>query len=188
MNPDDVLDLLHEYTQKDGLIKHALAVEAGMRVYARKFGEDEEKWGIVGLLHDFDYEKYPSPDQHPEIGARILKEKGYPDDVVYAIRSHADYLELERRSLLDKTLYAVDELAGFITAVALVRPNKNIVEVKVSSVKKKLKDKGFARTVNRDDIREGAEALGVLLDEHIAFLIDAMKGIAVELGLDGSCP
>ena len=186
MNREDALKLLHEYTQKDGLIKHALAVEAGVRAYARKFREDEEKWGIVGLLHDFDYERYPSPDQHPIVGAKILKEKGYPDDVIYAIRSHADYLELERKSPMDKTLYAVDELAGFITAVALVRPNKNIAEVKVSSVKKKLKDKAFARTVNRDDIREGAEDLGVPLDEHIAFVIDAMKGIAIELGLDGS--
>jgi putative nucleotidyltransferase with HDIG domain len=131
-----VLELLHEYTQKDGLIKHALAVEACMRAYARKWGEDEEKWGIVGLLHDFDYEMYPSPDQHPEIGAKILKEKGYPPDVIYAIRSHADYLGLERKSLMDKTLYAVDELAGFITAVALVRPNRRIAEVKISSVQR----------------------------------------------------
>ena len=186
MNREDALELLHEYTQKDGLIKHALAVEAGVQAYARKFGENQEKWGIVGLLHDFDYEKYPNPNQHPEVGAQILKEKGYPDDVIYAIRSHADYLELERKNLMDTTLYAIDELAGFITAVALVRPNKNIAEVKVSSVKKKLKDKAFARTVNRDDIREGAEALGVPLDEHIAFALDAMKGIAAELGLDGS--
>ena len=131
-----VLELLHEYTQKDGLIKHALAVKACMRAYARKWGEDEEKWGIVGLLHDFDYEMYPSPDQHPEIGAKILKEKGYPPDVIYAIRSHADYLGLERKSLMDKTLYAVDELAGFITAVALVRPNRRIAEVKISSVQR----------------------------------------------------
>ena len=185
MNRDSALNLFHEYTQKDGLIKHALAVEACMRAYARKWGEDEEKWGIVGLLHDFDYEMYPSPDQHPEIGAKILKEKGYPLDVIYAIRSHADYLELERKSLMDKTLYAVDELAGFVTAVALVRPNRKIVEVKVSSVQKKLKDKAFARTVNRGDVQEGAEDLGIPLKEHIAFVIDAMKGISVELGLDG---
>ena len=157
-----------------------------MLAYAKKFGEDEERWGIVGLLHDFDYEKYPRPDQHPEVGARILKQKGYPDDVRYAIRSHANYLGLERKSLMDKTLYAVDELAGFITAVALVRPNKNVAEVKVSSVKKKLKDKAFARTVNRDDIREGTQVLGVPLDDHIAVVINAMTGIAGELGLDGS--
>ena len=186
MNRDDALKVLYEYTQKDGLRKHALAVEAAMRAYAKKFGEDEEKWGIVGLLHDFDYERYPTPDQHPEVGAKILKEKGYPDDVIYAIRSHADYLELDRKSLMDKTLYAVDELVGFITAVALVRPNKNIVEVKVSSVKKKFKDKAFARSVNREDIRKGADDLDIPLDEHIAFVIDAMKGIADELGLAGS--
>jgi putative nucleotidyltransferase with HDIG domain len=186
MNRDSALELLHEYTQKDGLVKHALAVEACMIVYAQKFSEDEEKWGIVGLLHDFDYEMYPSPDQHPQVGAKILKEKGYPPDVIYAIRSHADYLGLERKSLMDKTLYAVDELAGFVTAVALVRPNRKIAEVKVSSVQKKLKDKAFARTVNRGDIHEGADDLGVPLKEHIAFVIDAMKGIAVELGLDGS--
>ncbi len=185
MNRDDALQLLCEYTQKDGLLKHAFAVEAAMRAYARKYGEDEEKWGIVGLLHDFDYEKYPTPDQHPETGAKILKEKGYPDDVVYAIRSHADYLEFERKSLMDKALFAVDELAGFITAVALVQPNKNIAEVKVSSVKKKLKDKAFARSVNREDIQTGCAGLGVPLDAHIAFVIDAMKAIAVQLGLDG---
>lgn len=185
MNRENALDLLNEYTKKEGLIKHALAVEACMRAYARKWGEDENKWGIVGLMHDFDYEMYPSPDQHPEVGAKILKEKGYPSDVIYAIRSHADYLGLERKSLMDKTLYAVDELAGFVTAVALVRPNRKIAEVKVSSVQKKLKDKAFARTVNREDIRSGAENLGVPLKDHIAFVIDAMKSIAVELGLDG---
>lgn len=185
MNRGSALNLLHEYTRKDGLLKHGLAVEACMRAYARKWGEDEEKWGIVGLLHDFDYEMYPTPDQHPESGAKILREKGYPPDVIYAIRSHADYLGLERKSLMDKTLYAVDELAGFVTAVALVRPNREIAEVKVSSVKKKLKDKAFARSVNREDIYTGAENLGVPLEEHIAFVIDAMKGVSVELGLDG---
>ena len=185
MNRKSALDLLNEYTQKEGLIKHAFAVEACMRAYARKWSEDEDKWGIVGLLHDFDYEMFPSPDQHPEVGAKILKDKGYPSDVIYAIRSHADYLGLERKRLMDKTLDAVDELAGFVTAVALVRPNRKIAEVKVSSVQKKLKDKAFARTVNREDIHSGAENLGVLLKEHIAFVIDAMKGIAVELGLDG---
>jgi putative nucleotidyltransferase with HDIG domain len=185
LNRHDALNLLHEYTQKEGLRKHALAVEAAMRAYARKYDADEDKWGIVGLLHDFDYEKYPTPDQHPEVGAKILTEKGYPDDVIYAIRAHADYLGLERKSLMDKTLFAVDELAGFITAVALVRPSKSIADVKVSSVKKKLKDKRFAQSVSRDDIREGAEDLGVPLDEHIAFVIEAMKGVATELGLEG---
>ena len=137
-------------------------------------------------MHDFDYEMYPSPDQHPEVRAKILKEKGFPSDVIYAIRSHADYLGLERKSLMDKTLYAVDELAGFVTALSLARPNKKIAEVKVSSVQKKLKDKAFAHTVNRKDIHEGAESLDVPLKEHIAFVIDAMTGVAVELGLDGS--
>ena len=186
MNRSSALELLHEYTRKEGLIKHALSVEACKRAYARKWGEDEEKWAIVGLLHDFDYEMYPTPDQHPEVGAKILKDKGYPPDVIYAIRSHADYLGLERKCLMDKTLYAVDELAGFVTAVALVRSSRKITEVKVSSVQKKLKDKAFARAVNRKDIYEGAESLGVPLKEHIAFVIDAMKGIAVDLGLDGS--
>ena len=185
MNRDDALKLLCEYTQKEGLLKHAFAVEAAMQAYARRFEEDEAKWGIVGLLHDFDYEKYPTPDQHPEVGTRILKEKGYPEDVIYAIRSHADYLELERRSLMDKTLYAVDELVGFITAVTLVRPSKNIADVKVSSVKRKLKDKAFARSINREDIQQGTADLGVLLDEHIEFVLDAMKGIADRLGLAG---
>lgn len=185
MNRDEALKLLCEYTQKDGLRKHAFAVEAAMRAYAKKFGADEEKWGTVGLLHDFDYEKYPTPDQHPEVGAKILKEKGYPADVIYAIRSHADYLELERKGLMEKTLFAVDELVGFITAVTLVRPNKNITEVKVSSVKKKLKDKTFARSVNREDIRKGTEDLGISIDAHIAFVIAAMKGIADQLGLSG---
>ena len=184
MNRDDALQLLCEYTQKDGLLKHAFAVEAAMRAYAKKYGEDEEKWGIVGLLHDFDYEKYPTPDQHPEVGAKILKAKGYPDDIIYAIRTHADYLGLERKNLMDKTLFAVDELVGFITAVTLVQPNKNIATVKVSSVKKKLKDKAFARSVNREDIQTGAAELGVPFDEHIAFVIDAMKEIAAQLGLD----
>lgn len=186
MNRDDALEVLCEYTQKEGLLKHAFAVEAAMRAYARKFGEDEDKWGIVGLLHDFDYEKYPTPDQHPEVGAKILKEKGYPDDVIYAIRSHADYLGLPRKSLMDKTLFAVDELVGFITAVTLVRPNKNIDEVKISSVKRKLKDKAFARSVSREDIQTGTADLGVPSDEHIVFVIDAMKGIADQLGLSGA--
>lgn len=186
MNRNNAQQLLYEYTQKDGLRKHALAVEAAMKAYAKRFGQDEEKWGIVGLLHDFDYEKYPTPDQHPEVGAKILRDKGYPDDVIYAIRSHANYLELERKGLMDKTLFAVDELVGLITAVTLVRPSKSIADVKVSSVKKKMKDKAFARSVSRDDIRDGAADLGIPLDEHIAFVIEAMKGIANALGLSGA--
>lgn len=184
MNRDEAIELLHEYTKKEGLRKHALAVEAAMRAYARKFGEDEEKWGIVGLLHDFDYEKHPTKAEHPSVGAKILEEKGYPEDVIYAIKSHADYLGLERKSLMDKTLYAVDELTGFIVAVALVRPNQ-LADMKVSSVKKKLKDKAFASSVDRNAIKEGAESLDVSLDEHIKFVIGAMRDIADELGLKG---
>ena len=186
MDRQSALELLQEYTQKDGLLKHAYAVEAAMRAYAKKFGQDETKFGIVGLLHDFDYEKYPSPDQHPEVGSQILREHGYPDDVIYAILAHAEYLGFARKSLMDKTLFAVDELVGFITAVALVRPNKNIAEVKVSSVKKKLKDKRFASSVDREHIRIGVQELGVDLDEHIAFIVEAMKLVSGLLGLDGS--
>lgn len=185
MDRQAALELLQEYTQKEGLLKHAYAVEAAMCAYARKFNQDETKFGIVGLLHDFDYEKYPSPDQHPEVGSRILRERGYPDDVIYAILSHAEYLGLVRESLMDKALFAVDELVGFITAVTLVRPNKNIAEVKVSSVNKKLKDKRFASSVDREHIWMGAQELGVDLDEHIAFIIEAMKSVSDLLGLDG---
>ncbi len=185
LNREEALALLYEYTRSDGLRKHALAVESAMRTYATKFGEDEEKWGIVGLLHDFDYEKHPTQEEHPEVGARILEEKGYPEDVVYAIRSHAEYLGLERSHLMDKVLFAVDELTGFITAVALVRPSKSVMDVKVSSVKKKFKDKAFARAVSREDMIRGAEDLGIPLDEHIGTVIGAMQRIAEELGLAG---
>ncbi|MBX6396107.1 MAG: HDIG domain-containing protein [Alicyclobacillaceae bacterium] len=186
LNRDDAWALLREYTQNPSLIKHALAVEAAMRAYARKFGEDEEKWGITGLLHDFDYDRWPSPEDHPKRGAEILRQKGYPEDVIYAILSHADYLQLPRKSLMDKCLYACDELSGFIIAVALVRPTKSIDDVDVRAVKKKLKDKAFAKGVNRDDVRRGMEELGVDPDEHIAFVIEALKGIAKELGLEGA--
>jgi putative nucleotidyltransferase with HDIG domain len=183
MNREDAVSLLKEYTKNPNLIKHALAVEAAMRAYARRYGEDEEKWGIVGLLHDFDYEKYPTSDKHPETGAAILKEYGYPEDVIYAIRSHADYLGLERKSLMDKALFAVDELTGFIVAVALVRPSKSLMEVDVEAVKKKMKQKAFAAAVKREDTVAGAADLGVDLDEHIGIVIKAMQGIAGELGL-----
>ncbi len=189
--PDLLLDrasayaLLTEYTQSESLLKHALTVEALMRAYARKFGEDENRWGIVGLLHDFDYERYPTPADHPLQGAAILAERGYPEDVIYAIKTHAAYLGLPRVSLLDKTLFAVDELAGLLTAAALVQPTKSICDVKVASVKKKMKDKAFARSVNRDDIRTGAAELGVDLDEHLAFCLEALQGMATELGLAG---
>ncbi len=180
---EDALKLLFEYTESENLRKHAFAVEAVMRAYARKFGEDEEKWAIVGLLHDFDYEKFPTPDQHPWVGSKILEEKGYPEDIRKTILGHADYTGVPRDTLMAKVLYACDELCGFITAVALVRPNKKLEEVTVESVKKKLKDKAFARSVNRNDIYKGAEELGIPLDEHIQFVIDAMKSIADKLGL-----
>lgn len=183
MNREDAYQLLTEYTQKPGLIMHALSVEAAMRAYAQKYGEDENAWGIVGLLHDFDYEKYPSLEQHPMEGAKILREKGYPEEWIQAILSHADYTGVPRDTLMRKTLFAVDELCGFITAVAYVRPSRKLAEVKVKSVKKKLKDKRFAAQVSREDVYEGAAALGVELDDHIDFVIKAMQGISDELGL-----
>jgi putative nucleotidyltransferase with HDIG domain len=185
MNREDAWALLCEYTKNPGLRKHGLAVEAAMRAYARKYGEDEEKWAIVGLLHDFDYEVHPTLDQHPIEGSKILREKGYPEDVIYAVLCHADHLELERKSLMDKAIYAVDELTGLIIAVALVKPGRSLAEVDAPSVRKKMKDKAFARSVNRDDIVRGAAALGVDLDEHVAFVIEAMKPAAGELGLAG---
>jgi len=178
--------LLTEFTQSESLRKHALAVEACMRAYARKFGEDEEKWAAIGLIHDFDYEKWPSLEDHPYQGNRILEERGWPQDVRRAIMSHAEYTGVSRDSQLEKALFACDELAGFITAVALVKPGKSLAEVDANSVRRKMKDKAFARSVNRNDIVQGAAELGVNLEEHIAFCIDAMKAIAAELGLDGS--
>jgi putative nucleotidyltransferase with HDIG domain len=179
-------NLLTEFTRSESLRKHALAVEACMRAYARQLGADEELWGTVGLLHDFDYEKYPTPQEHPYKGNEILKERGYSDEIRRAIMSHAEYTGITRDTPLEKTLFACDELAGFITAVALVKPGKSLAEVEVKSVRKKIKDKPFARSVNRDDIINGARELGVDLDEHIAFCINAMKGIAAELGLTGN--
>src|SRR5256884_3460180 len=183
---DAAWGLLCEYTQSESLRKHMLAVEACMRAYARKYGDDEEKWGITGLLHDFDYEKYPTPQEHPFVGNKILEERGYPEAVRRAILSHADYSGVKRETLMEKTLFACDELAGFITATALVKPSKSLAEVDAKSIRKKMKDKAFARSVNRDDIVNGAADLGVDLDEHIAFCIDAMKAIAGELGLAGN--
>src|SRR4029453_11016491 len=183
LNRDAALALMHEFTQSLSLRRHMLAVEAAMRAYARTWGEDEHKWGIVGLLHDFDYERWPHPPNHPLQGAAILKERGYPDDVIYAIKSHADYLtDCPRVSRLAKTLYACDELAGFITACAMVRPER-LAGMQASSVKKKLKAKGFAASVNRTDTTRGAADLGVELDDHIQFVIDAMASEAEALGL-----
>jgi len=178
--------LLTEFTQSESLKKHALAVEACMRAYARQTGADEKLWGLVGLLHDFDYEKYPTTDEHPYKGSEILKVRGYSEEVRRAIMSHAEYTGVARVSPLEKTLFACDELAGFITACALVKPGKSLAEVEAPSVRKKMKDKAFARSVHREDIVQGAADLGVDLEEHIAFCIAAMKGIAGDLGLDGS--
>lgn len=189
MDREQAWEILCEYTKGEALRKHGLAVEAAMRAYARKFGEDEEKWGCVGLLHDFDFEMHPTAEEHPAKGAPILRERGVPEEIVHAVLCHAPYLDalgVQRENLMDRTIYAVDELTGFITAVALVRPNKSIDEVDVRAVRKKMKDKGFARTVNRDDITGGAEVLGVDLDEHIAFCIEALKPVARELGIAGS--
>jgi predicted hydrolase (HD superfamily) len=182
MRREDALELLREYTKSDALLKHMYAVEAAMRAYARKFGEDEDKWGITGLLHDFDYEKYPQAPDHPLKGSEILEAKGYPADLREAILGHAPYTGVPRSTPMAKTLYACDELCGFIMACALIRPNK-IVDLGASSVKKKLKDKGFARNVNRDDITTGTAELGVDLNDHITFVIDAMKEVSAELGL-----
>jgi len=183
---DDAWQLLCQFTQSDSLRKHALAVEAAMRAYARKFGEDEERWAIVGLLHDFDYEMHPTPDKHPLEGARILRERGWPEDIVHAVLCHADYLDVERRTPMDRAIYAVDELASFVVAVALVRPHKSIHEVDVAAVRKKMKEKGFARAVDREAIVKGAQVLGVDLDEHIATVIEALKPVAHQLGIAGS--
>src|ERR671928_2224605 len=184
MNRADAFALLQEYTQNPSLIKHMLAVEAAMRAYARKLGQDEERWGGVGLLHDFDYERWPDPPDHPLKGAEILRQRGYPEDVIYAIKSHADYLpDCPRIRPIEKALYACDELAGLITATAILRPN-GITDLTASSVKKKMKAKGFARNVKREDIERGAAEFGVDLTEHIQFEIDAMKPLAGELGLE----
>ena len=182
-NRDYCLALLKEYTQNDSLLKHAYAVETCVRAYAKKFNEDIEYWGNAALLHDFDYEKYPTAEEHPFKGSEILKEKGFSEDFREAILSHADYSGVPRNNLLRKTLFACDELTGFITAVTYVRPNKTITEVEVKSVKKKLKDKAFARNVNREDIQAGAEELSISLDEHIDFCIKAMSENRETLGL-----
>ncbi len=184
INREDAWTLLNEYVRDPGLIRHMRAVEVAMRAYARKLGEDEETWAIVGLLHDFDYERWPDPPDHPLRGSEILRQRGYPDHVIYAIKSHADYLpDCPRIHRLDKALYACDEITGLITATALMRPT-GISDLTAASVKKKMKSKGFARGVNRDDVVRGAEDFGVDLTEHIQFVIDAMKPIAGELGLE----
>ncbi|HEX6057809.1 MAG TPA: HD domain-containing protein [Gemmatimonadaceae bacterium] len=187
----DALSLVHEYTASDSLRKHMLAVEAAMRAYAEKFGEDVERWGLAGLLHDFDYERWPNAahsatEEHPAEGVRILRGLGYPEDVLEAILGHATYTGVPRASRMAKALFAVDELTGLVTATALVRPSRSVHEVDARSVRKKMKDKAFARGVSREDVTAGAAELGVDLDEHIQFVIDAMRRIAPALGLEGA--
>jgi len=181
---DRAYALLTEYVKGEGLIKHCLAVEAAMRTYAVRYDGDPDEWGLAGLLHDFDWEIHPNADEHPTAGAPLLREAGVSEEIVYAIQAHAEYLNLERVSWMDRCLPAVDELAGFIIAVALVRPSKSLRDVDVSSVKKKMKDKAFARAVKREDITAGADLLGVSLDDHIATVLEAMRRIAPELGLE----
>jgi len=187
----ETLALMHEYTASESLRKHMLAVEGAMRAYAQKFGEDEERWGTTGLIHDFDYERFPnnshSPtEEHPSEGVRVLRSKGYPEDVLQAILGHAHYTNTPRESKMAKTLFAVDELTGLITATALVRPTKSVHEVDARSVRKKMKDKAFARGVSREDVVNGANELGVELDEHIAFVITSMQARSADLGLSGA--
>jgi len=182
MTYEEALSLLKEYTQSERLIRHALCVSEAMRCYAKKFGEDEEKWAIVGLLHDFDYEKYP--EEHPFKGAEILKERGLDEDMVEAILGHANFTGVERNTLMAKTLFAVDELSGFLYAYALVRPTKNLKDIKIKSIKKKLKDKAFARGANREEIEQGAKELGVDLSEHILFVADCLQKNAKLIGLE----
>jgi putative nucleotidyltransferase with HDIG domain len=180
---EEAWKLLTEFTDNPSLIKHALSVEAAMKAYARRFGEDEEMWAAIGLIHDFDYQQNSTEETHLHVGTAILRERGWPEDWVRIVASHADYMGVPRDSVAAKSLFAVDELTGFLTACALVRPDKSIAEVRVKSVKKKLKDKAFARAVNREDVRKGAEDLGVELGEHIEFVRDAMATVADQLGL-----
>ncbi len=182
---EDAWRLLNAYTTKPGLLRHAQSVEAAMRAYAPRFGGDPERWGLVGLLHDMDYERWPDPADHPQRGAEILRAAGYPEDVIYAILTHASYLSLPRKSPMDKALFAVDELSGLITAVAMVMPGRSLLAVELSSVKKKWKSKEFAKGVSREDIAAGAADLGVELDAHIALVLEALQSIAAELGLAG---
>jgi putative nucleotidyltransferase with HDIG domain len=190
---DDALALMHEYTASESLRKHMLAVEAAMRAYAERQGEDVERWGLAGLIHDFDYERWPndahSPtEEHPSEGVRILRARGWPEDILDAILGHALYCNVPRTTPMAKTLFAVDELTGLITATALVRPSRSVHEVEAKSVRKKMKDKAFARGVSRDDVINGAAELGVELDDHIAFVVSAMQRSADALGLAGTAP
>jgi predicted hydrolase (HD superfamily) len=186
MNRDAAWQLLTEYTTSDSLLKHAMGVEAAVRGYARTFGESEDEWGIVGLLHDFDYERWPSLTDHPFRGCEILRDKGYPEWVTRAILSHAEYSGVARESLLEKALWACDEMAGFVTAASLVRPSKSVLDLEPASVMKRMKDKAFARGVKREDLRRGADELGLPLEQHIANVIGFMRERADTLGLRGT--
>jgi len=186
LSRDDAWALLSEWTQSESLRKHALAVEAAVRGYARTFGEDDDEWGVVALLHDFDYERYPTPADHPFRGCEELRRRGYPEWVVRAILSHADYSGTPRESLLERTLFACDEMAGFVTAAALVRPTRSILDLEVPSVIKRMKDKAFARAVSRDDLRQGAQELRLSLEDHVGNVIRFMRERAEALGLRGS--
>lgn len=183
MNRQEALDLVHQYVKNENLIRHMLAVEAAMRFYALKFGDDAEIWGIVGLLHDFDWEIHPTLDEHPQAGAPILRQHGVPEEVIHAVLSHADHTGVPRINRMEKTLYACDEITGLITAVALVRPSRSLSDLEVSSVKKKWKDKAFAAGANRQEIEKATQELGIDLWEHVANVITAMRSIAPELGL-----
>lgn len=185
MNRDDALAIVNKYVKNPNLVKHMLAVESAMRFYARKFGEDEEKWAVAGLLHDFDWEIHPTMEEHPLAGEPILREHGVPEDIIHAVLSHADHTGIPRETLMEKALFACDEVTGLITAVALVRPSRALYDLKVKSVKKKWKDKSFAAGANRKEIEQGAEELGIDLWEHVANVIKAMDSIAEELDLAG---
>lgn len=187
---DDALALMHEYTASESLRKHMLSVEAAMRAYAQRFDEDPERWGLAGLIHDFDYEQYPNAahsatEEHPAHGVRVLRERGWPEDIQQAILGHATYCNVRRETRMARALFAVDELTGLITATALVKPSRSVHDVDARSVKKKMKDKAFAKGVNRDDVLQGAQELGVELDDHIQFVIEAMRGVAGAIGLAG---
>jgi putative nucleotidyltransferase with HDIG domain len=191
MTRDEALELMHEYTPSDALRKHMYAVEAAMRAYAQKYAEDEESWGLVGLLHDFDYERYPNDEhspteEHPSYGVAVLRERGIPEEMCEAILGHASYTGVPRNTLMAKSLFAVDELCGFLVACALVRPSKSLSDLSVKSVKKKLKDKAFARGVNRDEVRQGAEEVAIPLDEHVQFVIESLRPMEQQLGLGQS--
>lgn len=183
MTRDEAWTLLNEYTKGEGLVKHALSVEAAMRAYARRLGGDEETWGVTGLLHDFDYERWPNPPDHPLKGSEILRGVGCPEEIIRAIQSHAKYLHVSRESPMEKALFAVDELTGMITATTLVQPSRSLADLQAASVVRKMKSKGFARSVSREDILEGAADLGVGLEPHIEFVLGAMRGIAPQIGL-----